>query len=306
MINAHQPALPHVGRRLLGGVTAALLLAAATVVLLAQPANAAARVDVAPAPNADGSTTVTVSGAGFQYQPNAPGGIYVFFGAVSDPGTNSWAPSQGGKSGTSFGYSSASGATLLVAFQGGSSADAANAAIAPDGSWSAQMTIPGSSFASSSGNPHEGQAVEGATIDCLRVQCGIITIGAHGMVNANNESFTPVGFVTADGQVRSGTGAQSFTDDATVLELGGDSAAQAEPKATNPEQAARATKPSASEPAETDAPAMSGSTVAVFAVLGVALLLLIGAIVALVLRRARERKAVPTTPTDADPETPEQ
>lgn len=287
-MNAPQIVLPGPGRRVFASIAAALLLAASAIVLLAQPAHAAARVDVSQSPNAGEPTTVTISGSGFQYQPNAPGGVYVFFGAVADPATNSWTPSQGGKSGTSFGYASTPGSTLLVAFQGGDSAEAANAMILPDGTWSAQMTIPGSSFSSSSGNPHEGEAVEGATIDCLRVQCGIITIGAHGMLNANNESFTPVGFRTASGEVRSGTGAQSFTDDATVLDLGADTQAgapnEAAPAPTTEQSQAN---PRGSDTSETQVPAVTGSTIAVFSVLGGALLILLGTIVVVVVRRRR-------------------
>ncbi|WP_201026566.1 hypothetical protein, partial [Priestia megaterium] len=137
---------------------------------------------------------MTLSGSGFQYQPNAPGGVYVFFGAVSDPAGGSWSPSQGGKSGQSFAYASTGGSQLLIAFEGGDSAEAANGMIRPDGTWSAQMTIPGSTFEATSGNPHAGQSAAGETIDCTVVQCGIITIGAHGMWNANNESFTPISF----------------------------------------------------------------------------------------------------------------
>ena len=30
------------------------------------------------------------------------------------------------------------------------------------------------------------------TVDCRKVTCGVITVGAHGVANANNETFTPV------------------------------------------------------------------------------------------------------------------
>lgn len=271
--------------RLAAVVLAAALLVSLSTVLSSPPAHAAARVEVSPAPNADGSTTVTLSGSGFQYVPNAPGGIYIFFGAVSDPATNAWAPSQGGRSGTSFGYSGTDGSMLLAAFQGGTSADAANAVIGPDGSWTAQMTIPGSRFASSSGNPHAGQSVEGALIDCLQVQCGIITIGAHGAVNANNESFTPVGFVTADGSIQSGTGTQSFTDDATVLELSGE---QSSEEATKERPANRG---GSGETPTTDQLADGGSTLGVLIVLGIAVLALLAAVATVVLRRSRDRRS---------------
>ena len=307
--------LHHEGRhRVLRGlalIVLAVLAAAIAAAAIAGPAQAAGRVDVSQAPNADGSTTVTVSGSGFQYLPNAQGGIYIFFGAVSDPATNAWAPSQGGKSGSTFGYANTPGSTLLAAFEGGSSASEANAVIDASGSWSAQMTIPGSSFASSYGNPHAGGSQTGSTIDCLQVQCGIITIGAHGMVNANNESFTPVGFVTASGAIASGTAAQSFTDDATVLELpgaeapaadaAGDGAAEAEAPAGTGSTAA-GVEPAADPIGEAE-PGGFDTTVLVLAVLGVAVLALIAAVVVVLIRRARPRPPVAPA-TDADPEEP--
>ncbi len=307
--------LPREDRHRLVRILVLLVLSvfAATLALAAMsgPAHAAGRVDVSQAPNADGSTTVTISGSGFQYLPNAQGGIYIFFGAVSDPSTNAWAPSQGGKSGSTFGYANTPGSTLLAAFQGGSSASEANAVIDPNGNWSAQMTIPGSTFASSSGNPHAGAAQSGATIDCLQVQCGIITIGAHGMVNANNESFTPVGFVTASGAIASGTAAQSFTDDATVLELPGAEApaAQAEGDAAAEADAsapAGSTATGAEPAAEPSGEAEAGgfdTTLLVLGVLGVAVLALIAAVVVVLIKRARPRPPVAPAP-NADPEGP--
>ena len=296
----------------------ALLAMLGMAVLGANAAHAAGRVDVSPAPNADGSTTVTLSGSGFQYVPNAPGGIYVTFGVVQDPTTNSWAPSQGGRSGSTFGYASTGGATLLVAFAGGSSAGESNAVIDENGNWTAQMTIPGARFPSSSGNPHAGQAQEGAEIDCLTVQCGIITFGAHGMVNANNESFTPVSFATADGELVSGSGGQSFTDEATQLEIpangeaGEDGAAKTD--ATTGEQAdaqqhagaAAAATPAAPAQAETaDASGLSSSAL-VLGVLGFALLVLIGAVVYAIVRRSRGAKAAAGLPAAAPQQAPQE
>lgn len=176
----------------------ALLAAFAAVVLPAQAAHAVGTVVVTPEPSADGETRVTLTGSGFQYVPNAPGGIYVFFGVVSDPASSAWAPSQGGSSGATYSYANTDGSILLVAFEGGSSSSEASAVIDANGDWSAELTIPGSSFALSAGNPHDGEAQEGETVDCLQQVCGIITIGAHGNINANNESFTPVTFAPAE------------------------------------------------------------------------------------------------------------
>lgn len=187
-------------RSLIMLIAAALTLVGGVFAMHLPTAEAAARVTVSPQPSASGPTTVTLSGSGFQYQPNAPGGVYVFFGAVVDPAGGSWAPSRGGKSGQTFAYAGTSRSQLLVAFQGGSSASVADGVIGPDGSWTAQMNIPGPTFNATFGNPHAGQAQQGATIDCRQVQCGIITIGAHGMWNANNESFSPISFGSAPQQ----------------------------------------------------------------------------------------------------------
>ncbi|GAB3598229.1 hypothetical protein [Microbacterium tumbae] len=270
---------------------AVLLAVAALIASSSSPAFAASRVDVDVTPSADGSTTVTLSGSGFQYLPNAPGGVYVFFGTVTDPTTNAWAPSQGGKSGTTFSYAATDGSQLLVAFAGGSSAEAANATIGADGSWTARMTIPGSSFASTFGDPHSGNAQAGGEVDCLEVMCGIITIGAHGNWNANNESFTPVSFVTADGEVRGGTERPSFTDEATVVDIPAaeeSPAAQESPAATAPAQddAADAV-PATQAPVAEDG---QGMTPVVLGVLGFAVAALLAAVVVFFVRRAGERR----------------
>lgn len=299
------------GARVLGLLLLGALLALLAVVSPTTAAHAAGRVDVSTAPSADGSTTVTLTGSGFQYLPNAPGGIYVFFGAVSDPGTNSWAPSQGGRSGSTFGYASASGSQLLVGFAGGDSASASTSLIDANGAWTAEMTIPGAVFDSVSGNPHAGQSQAGGQIDCLQVQCGIITIGAHGMVNANNESFTPVAFVTASGALESGTVGQSFTDDATVIDIPAEDQAAAGSDAENP---AQEQKPDAAE-VQDAAPAVDATSSAASAdegldtsllalgALGIAVLALLAAVAFALVRRARSRPAAAThTTTEATEE----
>jgi hypothetical protein len=282
--------------------TAALLVAFVTAALLTlvplNPAHAASRVDVSTTPSATGSTKVTLSGSGFQYQPNAPGGVYVFFGTVQDPSTNSWAPSQGGKSGETFTYAATSGAQLLVGFEGGSSASASNSLIRADGTWSAEMTIPGSKFDGSSGNPHAGENKVGAQVDCLKVQCGIITIGAHGRINPNNESFTPLSFVTESGAVESGTAAPSFDDEATKLSIpqakAGDSKTDKESSTDDSQKKTPKTstskKPKDSASASDSSQGTSTSSWVVLGVLVVAVLALIAAVIFYVVNRRRQLK----------------
>lgn len=155
-------------------------------------------------------TEVRVSGTGFQSIKNGFGGIYVLFGWAG----SGWRPSEGGLTGSGYRYvyddeTNPIGYQLFVAFPGSSTEYAANGGhIAADGSWSATMRIPGPKFQAydRSGNI--------STVDCLAVQCGIMTIGAHGVINANNESFTPISFQSiygaADGrQVVSSTGKPS-------------------------------------------------------------------------------------------------
>ena len=182
---------------------------------VAAPASAAAQVTVR---NDQGtaqadttySTTVSVSGRGFQSVQGGFGGVYVFFGWVDDPAGGSWRPSQGGVTGADYLYvpdaesADNHGFQRFVAFPGSDTASSANGGtIAADGTWSTTLTIPGPQFqaADRSGNA--------TTVDCLEVTCGIITIGAHGVVSASNESFTPVAFV----DLTSGDGGATTTDD---------------------------------------------------------------------------------------------
>ncbi|GAA1948137.1 hypothetical protein [Amycolatopsis minnesotensis] len=174
-------------------------LASAVAVLAAMmvapvPAEAAgARVAVSPA-TADPqyATVLTVRGSGFQSVPKGFGGIYLLFGWVADGG---WQPSKGGASGATYRYvpdkeaKDNRGFQRFIAFPGGDTASSANGGtIAADGSWQAQIVVPGARFKATDRN---GAAVD---VDCLATRCGLITVGAHGVVNATNETFTPVTF----------------------------------------------------------------------------------------------------------------
>lgn len=161
-------------------------------------ADAASRVSVTSSlgsarASATGPTTIKVSGSGFQSIAKAMGGIYVVFGYAPQGGT--WRPSKGGKSGRDFFYvadsqsKANSGYQRFVAFPGSSTADSANGGtLSASGAFNLSMVIPGPSF--------NVQTTSGASksIDCREVQCGIYTFGAHGISNANNETFTPVSF----------------------------------------------------------------------------------------------------------------
>ncbi|MCT1874702.1 hypothetical protein [Brevibacterium luteolum] len=170
----------------------------------AAPAEAAARVSVSGTPNPDGTSTLKLSGRGFQSVQNGFGGIYVLFGVVD----GTWQPSKGGKTGTNLRYaydneSKPEGFQLFVTFPGSSTAHAANGGtLAADGTWSGEIKVPGAKFTS---YDRQRNAVD---VDCTKEQCGIITIGAHGVVNANNETFTPVEFAAGSGQADEAGGTQ--------------------------------------------------------------------------------------------------
>jgi hypothetical protein len=173
-------------------LSAAALLTAA--VLVPTPALADSRVSVA---NPGGqakidptyATTLKVSGSGFQSIKGGHGGVYVFFGTVK-PG---WQPSKGGATGQDYYYVPDSeaknnqGFQRYVAFPGSDTASSANGGtMSASGGWSTQIVVPGATFQTydRAGAVH--------TVDCRKVTCGVITVGAHGVTNANNETFTPV------------------------------------------------------------------------------------------------------------------
>lgn len=183
-----------------------------TVPLGGQPAWAASTVSVV---NASGGSTadpefatpVTVSGSGFQSIQGGFGGVYVLFGWVDDA-SGSWKPSNGGTVGDDYRYvpdqesKDNAGFQRFIAFPGSETESAANGIIAADGSWSVDMVIPAGKF--------DSQDRSGAvsSVNCLEVQCGIITIGAHGVKNANNETFTPVTFAAPAAAPAAGTSGQ--------------------------------------------------------------------------------------------------
>ncbi|GAA2244027.1 hypothetical protein GCM10010401_16470 [Rarobacter faecitabidus] len=168
------------------------------VVALAGPAGAAAKLAVA---NEFGkaeadltySTSVTVTGSGYQSVKGGFGGIYVVFGWVK---SGAWQPSKGGSVGNGdYLYVPDSeskdnqGFQKFVSFQGSETEVAANGgSIAADGSWKTTLVIPGPTF--------EAVARDGkkTVIDCRTVTCGVFTIGAHGVANGQNEVFTPIAF----------------------------------------------------------------------------------------------------------------
>ncbi|TFH70409.1 hypothetical protein [Cellulomonas sp. HD19AZ1] len=191
---------PRAARRALVALAAAALLGVTT----GAPAWAAAdrtlgasgatvTVEAPAGVAADTATTVEVRGTGFQVVPGGFGGVYVLFGWVDDPAGGTWQPSAGGTTGTTLRYAvddaarENAGYQRFVAFPGASTAVEANGGeLAADGSWATTLTVPGARFTALDAS---GGTVE---LDCTTVTCGVITIGAHGIANAHNETFTPV------------------------------------------------------------------------------------------------------------------
>lgn len=223
-----------------------LLAAAALTALIvpAQQAQAVPRLSISSSAggasaSADGPTTLSISGSGFQSLPNAFGGVYLMFGWVSDPGGGSWKPSRGGHAGSEMLYVPDSeakdnqGYQRFIAFPGSSTADSANGGqLATDGSFSLRLVVPGPTFTA---QDRDGNTRD---VDCREVQCGIITIGAHGVVNANNESFTPISFGSGDstsggstsrGSTSSGSSWQGGSSGAAGSSSAGSDADDAEP-----------------------------------------------------------------------------
>ncbi len=185
----------HPGR--LAALAVAVLAGLCTVALptapaLAAPDPAKARVAFSPATADPGyATRLSLRGSGFQPIKGGFGGVYVMFGWVD----SQWRPSQGGVSGKDYVYVQDTetkenhGYQRFVSFEGGSTEYAANGGtIHPDGTWATDLVVPGATF------PARGRSGGTEQINCQRVQCGIITIGAHGVVNTQNETFTPIIF----------------------------------------------------------------------------------------------------------------
>lgn len=174
-----------------------LLVLVAAAVLVPAPAFADASVSVSPGTvDPTYATTISVSGRGFQSVQGGHGGIYVAFGTVR----SGWQPSKGGVTGSDYLYVPDSeakdneGFQKYVAFPDSDTASSANGGVmSASGSWSTQLVVPGAVFQA------YDRAGNVTTVDCRKVTCGVITIGAHGVKNARNETFTPVAVAAAAG-----------------------------------------------------------------------------------------------------------
>ncbi|MEU6497766.1 hypothetical protein ABZ890_46780 [Streptomyces sp. NPDC046984] len=299
------PARSRPALRLLSTLVAAALLVLAAVLVPASEAVAAARVTMTPATaDPDYASKIRVHGAGFQSVKNGFGGIYVLFGTVS----GTWRPSQGGTSGVDYVYVQDSetkdnhGYQRFVAFPGDPTAYAANGGtLKADGTWDATLVIPGAVF------PAKGRDGGIRQIDCRKVQCGVITIGAHGVANPSNETFTPVTFAAPGRQAPATKTAPPApaktkhtapTEQPSAASPAAADASSAIPQQTSSPHAAdpttgNTTTSVASEPAVS---ATSTSGAGRLAVMGAALVVLV--LATLLLLRRRKRAGAASTKTE--------
>ncbi|WP_293781975.1 immunoglobulin domain-containing protein [uncultured Aeromicrobium sp.] len=203
----------------IGALASASLLPAAAEPAPATPL-AAADPTVTVTPNSglspEGESTLTLNGSGFATSlPSGLtfGGAYILFGTVTptnpaDP--DSWAPSKRGVSGTNYDYAPGAGTYQTMVGYPGYSPGPGEFVMDENGDWNGELVIPGPYFESQAG--HE--------INCFDVQCGVITIGAHGQVNEGVETFTPVTF--SDGE--EGVAPQFTSDPVSVSVVEGETA----------------------------------------------------------------------------------
>lgn len=146
---------------------------------------AGAELTVSPAYElADKSQVVTLTGKNYPTSNggNNFGGAYILFGYVDTSRPEGWGPSTGGRSGFEYIYVEGEENQSMVSYPGNTTAPGFPMMDA-NGNWTAEFTIAASTFNAFMKD-----------VNCYEVQCGVITIGAHGQVNAAAEVFTPVYF----------------------------------------------------------------------------------------------------------------
>ncbi|MGO1957946.1 MAG: Ig-like domain repeat protein [Canibacter sp.] len=149
--------------------------------------------------NPEGDSVLTLEGENYAVANDAGsnvGGAYLLFGVIdpkdeNDPG--SWAPTKRGVSGVNYDYAPDAGVYQSMINYPGNDTEPGLGFMDGDGNFSTTLTIPGAQFSSQAGNE----------INCLEdgVQCGVITVGAHGQRSSGVEVFTPVNFSTGEEEV---------------------------------------------------------------------------------------------------------
>ncbi|TDC97219.1 hypothetical protein E1285_04330 [Actinomadura sp. 7K507] len=151
------------------------------LVIAPQPAFAAS-VRVSPTSGLDpGGQTITVRGSGFDAAKNNKFGVYVVFG----PRNADWVTNSNG---------------FLAAkwvHPGGAGGGGGQAPMSASGGFSVSLSV--------KAKYTDG---DGKKVDCLRTQCYVITMAAHGVPDRSQDSFTPVRFkgAASGGGAGSGSG----------------------------------------------------------------------------------------------------
>lgn len=153
-------------RRSVGSTGLALMLT--SLLGVASVAGAGPTITVEPAgPLAPGTTTISVTGSGFDPTAANGNGIYVVFGPVTPAPGYYMDPSIYG----AFKWVSAGGAD-----------SPATAPLAEDGSFATTLVVT-SSFTTAAGE-----------VDCVATPCAIITFAAHGSTDRSQDTCTAITF----------------------------------------------------------------------------------------------------------------
>jgi hypothetical protein len=210
-------------------------------------------------------STVTVTGSRYltglyDCAKQRFGGVYLFFGWVQPGGQ--WGPSwrtstsMTGHFGSTYSYpgegggaetrDDGSGTIRLVSFtSGGTSGSDTPFHMDADGTWSATLVVRGAVYSWK-------DEVTGASsqVDCRQVQCGVFTIGAHGVASRPNEVFSPVTFASGNGGSPAGpTGSGGGSTTGTGRTGGGTTAPTAKSTGSAKRGAATTTVPVSVAPA---------------------------------------------------------
>lgn len=175
-------------RRVIGST--GLALALSTLIAGAPVAANGPIVTIEPAgPLPAGTTTVTISGVGFDPTAARGNGIYVVFGPVT--------PAPGF-------YTDAGLYSAFKWVAPGGVESPATSVLAPDGSFSTTLDLP-STFTSSIGD-----------VDCSVDTCAILTFGAHGSTDRSQDTCAPLTFLSGGAAASSDPDASASPDTSVV------------------------------------------------------------------------------------------
>lgn len=152
---------------------------------------AGAQLTVTPAYElGDSKQVITLKGTNYPTSNKGSnfGGAYILFGWVDPKAENGWGPSMRGRGGFEYIYIEGEENQSMVSYPGNTTVPG-YPVMDKNGNWETSFTIDTSRF-----------TAFGKQIDCYKMQCGVITIGAHGQANAAAEVFTPVYFNSSSQQ----------------------------------------------------------------------------------------------------------